>query len=50
MPKTISAPINPKTLMDYAEEWYQELGWEVPPRGSEEWEKMYQEWSQLLDF
>jgi hypothetical protein len=45
--KTVSAPIE-KTFSDYAEDWYMEIGHTVPPRGSEEWEKMYSEWSECI--
>jgi hypothetical protein len=45
---TVSAPIQRTTFIEHAEEWYASMGWEVPPRGSDEWEKMYSEWSECI--
>lgn len=31
--KTVSAPVE-KSFADYAEDWYREIGYTVPPRGN----------------
>jgi len=33
-----------KTLEQHAEEWWEELGNQVPPKDSPEWTIMYEEW------
>jgi hypothetical protein len=45
--KTVSAPVE-KSFDEYAEDWYRELGYTVPARGSEEWDKMYFEWAECI--
>jgi len=47
MPTTVSAPVE-KSFADFAEEWYADMGYAVPPRGSEEWDQMYEEWSECI--
>jgi len=32
------------TLAEHAEAWWKEQGKEVPPRGTEEWQEMYETW------
>lgn len=32
------------TLAEHAEMWWKEMGHEVPPRVSDEWRRMYEEW------
>ena len=32
------------TLADHAEAWWKEQGNEVPPRGTNEWQQMYEAW------
>lgn len=33
------------TLADHAEYWWREQGKQVPARGTDEWDKMYEEWA-----
>ncbi len=32
------------TLADHAEAWWREKGNTIPPRGTDEWQKMYETW------
>jgi hypothetical protein len=37
-------PRTPITLADHAEAWAREHGYAVPPRNTEQWRGMYQDW------
>lgn len=36
-----------KTLADHADEWLKEQGYDVPPRNTKAWRKLYEKW---IDF